>query len=112
MRVTAALLTYPLAAIGAVIAPRAGSVPSGPCTAGVWRMPREGDVFFAGTAINASSGKFWINRETTSYCPGGIEGLDCSAYPGSQTVFAEGNNTLSLNVAVPGGQQGSLFHKF
>lgn len=107
MRTFATLLACPLAALGAAIAPREGSVPTGPWTAGVWRMPQDSDVFFAGDAINASGGKFWVNKDTSAYCPEGIEGLDCSAYPGSQTVFDGGNQTLSLSVAVPGGQQGT-----
>ena len=99
MRAFAILLTYPLAAMGAELIPQAGSVPDGPWTAGVWRMPTDGDVFFAGDAINASGGKFWVNKETSAYCPGGIEGLDCSALPGSKTVFVGGNDTLSLDSA-------------
>lgn len=106
MRTFATLLTCPLAVLGAAIAPRAMSVPSGPWTAGVWRVAPDSDVFFTGDGINASGGKFWVNKETSAYCPDGVEGLDCAAYPGTQTVFDGGNQTLSLSVPVPGGQQG------
>lgn len=63
-----------------------------------------------GTAITAAGGKFWLYRATASYCPPGVAGLDCSAYPGTTTEFLGGNPTVSLAVAVPGGQQGeSIF---
>ncbi|KAI1412529.1 hypothetical protein F5Y13DRAFT_190125 [Hypoxylon sp. FL1857] len=105
MKALASLTAYPLAALAAAVAPRAGSVPPGPWTAGVWKIAQGTDVFFFGTTINANNGKFWINKETTAYCPSDVEGLDCSKYPGSETVFAGGNGTISLNVGVPGGQQ-------
>lgn len=108
MKTSTVLLAFPLAALGAAAAPQARAVPSGPWTAGVWKIAEGSDFFFFGDPINASNGKFWVNRETSSYCPDGVEGLDCSLYPGSNTVFTGGNNTLSLSVAVPGGQQGSL----
>lgn len=92
-------------ALGAAIVPR---VPEGPWTAGVWRQPVDDDVFFVGDAINASGGKFWVHKDTSAYCPDGIEGLDCANYPGSRTVFVGGDNTISLSVSVPGGQQGKL----
>ncbi|KAI1386689.1 uncharacterized protein F4822DRAFT_324298 [Hypoxylon trugodes] len=99
MWTSAAFLTLPIAVLAS------GSVPDGPWTAGVWRVPATDDVFFNGDAINASGGKFYVNKDTSAYCPDGIEGLDCTAYPGSKTVFVGGNNTLSLDVGVPGGQQ-------
>ncbi|XXG98222.1 hypothetical protein Hte_004544 [Hypoxylon texense] len=105
MRAVATLFACAPAALAAAITPRAGSVPEGPWTAGVWRQPVDDDVFFSGNAINASGGKFWVNRGTSAYCPEGIEGLDCTLYPGSRTVFGGGNNTVSLDVSVPGGQQ-------
>ncbi|KAI1775030.1 hypothetical protein F4818DRAFT_417574 [Hypoxylon cercidicola] len=105
MRTSITILACAAIAHAAVINPRAGSVPEGPWTAGVWRKPIDDDVFFTGNAINASGGKFWVNRDTSAYCPEGIEGLDCTLYPGSKTVFAGGNNTISLSVSVPGGQQ-------
>ncbi|OTA59230.1 hypothetical protein K449DRAFT_112216 [Hypoxylon sp. EC38] len=105
MRTFTVLLACPVLVLGAAIVPRAGSVPEGPWTAGVWRIPATDDYFFVGDAINASGGKFFVHRNTSAYCPSGIDGLDCSAYPGSKTVFIGGNDTLSLDVAVPGGQQ-------
>ncbi|KAI4863313.1 hypothetical protein F4820DRAFT_427303 [Hypoxylon rubiginosum] len=105
MRTFATFFACAPVALAAAIVPRAGSVPDGPWTAGVWRQPIDDDVFFTGNAINASGGKFWVNKDTSAYCPDGIEGLDCTLYPGSRTVFAGGNNTVSLDVSVPGGQQ-------
>lgn len=59
-------------------------------------------------SINAAGGKFWIGKETSSYCPSSVV-ADCeTAYPGNVTVFAGGDNTLGLNTAVPGGQQGKF----
>ncbi|KAI1141929.1 hypothetical protein F5Y05DRAFT_210281 [Hypoxylon sp. FL0543] len=105
MRSFAALAVCPVAALAAAISARAGSVPDGPWTAGVWRMPTTDDYFFAGDAINASGGKFFVNRNASAYCPANVTNLDCSAYPGSKTVFGGGNNTIALDVIVPGGQQ-------
>ncbi|KAJ8112409.1 hypothetical protein ONZ43_g5400 [Nemania bipapillata] len=83
------LIAYPIAALAASI-PR--DAPSGPFSAGAWRMPTgSDDVFFAGTAINASGGKFYINRATSTYCPEGVTGLDCSLYSGSGTTLAIGD---------------------
>ncbi|OTA55462.1 hypothetical protein K449DRAFT_438684 [Hypoxylon sp. EC38] len=105
MKIFVGLTACSLVALAAAVIPRAGSVPQGPWTAGVWKIAQGTDVFFAGTAINANDGKFWINKDTTADCPSDVEGLDCSAYPGSDTIFIEGNGTISLNVGVPGGQQ-------
>ncbi|ESZ91745.1 hypothetical protein SBOR_7852 [Sclerotinia borealis F-4128] len=51
-------------------------------------------------AIVAYQGGLWIGKDTSSYCPL-AEG--CPA--GTDTTFAAGDNTLSMNVEVPGGQQ-------
>ncbi|KAI1390357.1 uncharacterized protein F4822DRAFT_401640 [Hypoxylon trugodes] len=105
MKLITSSFAFPLAVATAAVAPRSGPAPPGPWTAGVWKIAQGTDIFFFGTAINANGGKFWINREPSAECPSDVEGLDCSAYPGSETVFTGGNGTLSLNVAVPGGQQ-------
>ncbi|KAI1647920.1 uncharacterized protein F4817DRAFT_315461 [Daldinia loculata] len=105
MRALTALLVGPAVTLAAAIIPRDGPVPEGPWTAGVWRMPAEDNAVFTGDAINASGGKFYVNKNTSAYCPGDVANLDCSLYPGSKTVFAGGNNTLFLSVGVPGGQQ-------
>jgi hypothetical protein len=61
------------------------------------------------SSINANGESFWIGKPTASYCPT-VGGVDCSAYPGTQTVF-EGPSSggLSLDVGVPGGQQSKFF---
>ncbi|KAI0447264.1 hypothetical protein F4803DRAFT_546478 [Xylaria telfairii] len=94
------LIAWPAAA-------RALTTPTGPFSAGAWKIAMGTDVFFAGTAINASGGKFYINRDTSTYCPDGVSGLDCSAYSGTETtlVIGNGTTTMSLEVSVPGGQQ-------
>ncbi|GAP87225.1 hypothetical protein SAMD00023353_2300310 [Rosellinia necatrix] len=103
-----AVIAFPVAALAASI-PREALLPtpSGPFSAGAWKIAQGTDTFFFGTAINASGGKFYINRNTSTYCPGEVPGLDCSAYSGSGTTFVIGNGTttMSLEVTVPGGQQ-------
>ncbi|KAI3340904.1 hypothetical protein F4824DRAFT_449926 [Ustulina deusta] len=105
MKSVLTLISCPVAVLAASISRGVQAVPAGPFTAGAWRTNDE--VFFVGNAINASGGKFYINRNTSTYCPDGVSGLDCSLYSGSQTIFAIGNGTttMSLDVTVPGGQQ-------
>lgn len=114
MRSFLAIIACPVAALAASIPARALPVPPFvPFTAGAWRPPTADVAFFVGTAINASGGKFYINSNTSTYCPDGVSGLDCSAYSGSQTVFLIGNGTttMSLDVSVPGGQQGKYLRQ-
>ncbi|KAI1125614.1 hypothetical protein F5Y10DRAFT_226818 [Nemania abortiva] len=101
------LITCPIAVLAASIPRATQDAPSGPFVAGVWRPPQAGEVWFVGKAINASGGKFYINRNTSTYCPEGVSGLDCSLYAGSGTTFVTSNETttMSLVVTVPGGQQ-------
>jgi hypothetical protein len=109
MKSVLTLITCPVAVLAASIPRAAQAAPSGPFSAGAWRMPLGiDDIFFAGTAINASGGKFYINKATSTYCPEGVTGLDCSLYAGSGTtlVISNGTTTMSLDVTVPGGQQG------
>ncbi|KAI0188029.1 hypothetical protein EV127DRAFT_435298 [Xylaria flabelliformis] len=100
------IIAWPAAALAASI-PRALDTPTGPFSAGAWRIAQGTDVFFFGTAINASGGKFYINRNTSTYCPEGVSGLDCTVYSGTGTTLVIGNGTatMSLQVSVPGGQQ-------
>lgn len=53
-------------------------------------------------SINAAEFAFWVGKDTASYCPETVV-QDCPA--GNETIFAGGDNTLSLDVEVPGGQQ-------
>ncbi|KAI1460308.1 hypothetical protein F4805DRAFT_454733 [Annulohypoxylon moriforme] len=104
MRAFATSFVFPAVAFAAAITQR--GVPEGPWTAGAWRTPGDLDDFpLLGNAINASGGKFYINNGTSAYCPDEVEELDCSLYPGTRTVFSGGNDTLFLDVGVPGGQQ-------
>ncbi|KZF19262.1 hypothetical protein L228DRAFT_241922 [Xylona heveae TC161] len=52
--------------------------------------------------VNAAGGRFWIGRETASYCP-----LPAAQCPNNtdETVFAYESGYASLDVEVPGGQQ-------
>ncbi|KAK8153093.1 IgE-binding protein [Phyllosticta citrichinensis] len=54
------------------------------------------------SSINAAESAFWIGKDTASYCPEEVV-QDCPA--GNETIFAGGDNTLALDVEVPGGQQ-------
>lgn len=105
MRAFAILAAYPAVALAA------GSALEDPWTAGVWRLPSDDDYFYTGVDINASGGKFWVHRNVSAYCPDDVDNLDCSAYPGTRTVFTGGNGTLSLAVGVPGGQQGKYHER-
>ncbi|KAI0424136.1 hypothetical protein F5Y09DRAFT_325299 [Xylaria sp. FL1042] len=106
MRIIPTIFTYVAVARAATITSRSYPPPPGPWTAGVWRPPTaEGSPFFFGDGINANNGYFWLGKDPTAYCPPDIEGLDCSAFPGSRTVFVGGNDTVSLLVGVEGGQQ-------
>lgn len=105
MKIFLNLVAYPIVAFTAAV-PRATQADlSGPFTAGAWSS--DINTPFYGTPINASGGKFYINRDTSTYCPT-VSGLDCSQYSGKDTTFVigDGSTTISLEVSVPGGQQG------
>lgn len=87
--------------------------PPGPWTAAAWRplLDPRGPVFTS-SAIQANGGRFWIGKEPSAYCPANVTALDCADYPGGKTVFTGGNETLFLDVAVPGGQQGRFWAEF
>ncbi|KAL3428177.1 IgE-binding protein [Phlyctema vagabunda] len=53
------------------------------------------------SSIHANGGKFWIGKETASYCP--VDPSSCP--PGQDTAFSAGAGGLALDVVVPGGQQ-------
>ena len=50
--------------------------------------------------INANGTTIWLNRASATYTPTGLGPFNQTA-----TVFVGGNDTLSLDVATPGGQQ-------
>jgi hypothetical protein len=53
-------------------------------------------------SVNAAESKFFLLKDSSVYCPD-IEGLTC---PNTTTTqFLGGDNTLSLDTIVPGGQQ-------
>ncbi|KAF2088676.1 hypothetical protein K490DRAFT_73039 [Saccharata proteae CBS 121410] len=53
-------------------------------------------------SINANGGAFYIGKPTQSYCP---ESVGDACPDGTYTVFSGGDDTLSMDVEVPGGQQ-------
>lgn len=57
--------------------------------------------------INANGLRFVIGKNTTTYTPEGVEGLDPANYNTNQTIFAylNGFGTLELSSGVPGSQQ-------
>ncbi|KAI1111880.1 hypothetical protein F5Y14DRAFT_442982 [Nemania sp. NC0429] len=98
------LVAYPIAVLTASIPRETQAEPCGPFYAGAWRIDQP---FFVGNSINASGGKFYLNRDTSTYCPAGVQGLNCSLFAGTATtlVIGDGSTTMSLEVTVPGGQQ-------
>ncbi|TRX91507.1 hypothetical protein FHL15_007512 [Xylaria flabelliformis] len=107
MRFALNLIAYPFAVLAASNSKERQSGLDGPFTASVC-SPN-----IINTAINASGGKFYINKPTKTYCPSGVNGLDCSKFNGSETVFVPGyDNRLGFDVTVPGGQQGRLSIQF
>ncbi|KAI0188204.1 hypothetical protein EV127DRAFT_482838 [Xylaria flabelliformis] len=103
MRFALSLIAYPIAVLAASSSKERQSGLDGPFTASVC-SPN-----IINTAVNASGGKFYINKPTKTYCPSGVNGLDCSEFNGSKTVFVPGyDNRLGFDVTVPGGQQGRL----
>lgn len=55
--------------------------------------------------MNARGGSFYLGgKGPSSYCPSEVVGAE-NCPPGDTTTFAGGDNTLSLGVVVPGGQQ-------
>ena len=54
--------------------------------------------------VSASGQSIWLNKKTASYCPENVEDLGACP-PGNTTVFAGGEDTLSMGTVVPGGQQ-------
>ncbi|KAH0278253.1 hypothetical protein KCU81_g9373, partial [Aureobasidium melanogenum] len=53
-------------------------------------------------SVNANGGKFWLLKDSKTYCPDVVG----SACPNTtSTQFVGGDNTLSLDTIVPGGQQ-------
>ncbi|KAI8632779.1 hypothetical protein F5Y19DRAFT_471949 [Xylariaceae sp. FL1651] len=86
-------LVFPCAVLGAAISPKTSAVPSTPFTAGAWKVAHGSAPSFYGTAINASGGKFYINRNASTYCPEGVTNLDCSLFNGTQTILDIGDNS-------------------
>lgn len=56
--------------------------------------------------IAANGGKFWIGKNTTTFCPE-VDNVDCNDLNTNQTIFnyVNGAGTLFLDAIVPGGQQ-------
>ncbi|KAK5626868.1 hypothetical protein RRF57_002583 [Xylaria bambusicola] len=105
------LIACPIIVLAASI-PRGTQVDLlGPFTARAWST--DTDNPFHGIPISASGGKFYINRDTSTYCPD-ISGLDCSQYSSKETTFVigDGSTTISLEVSVPGGQRGKYSVQF
>ena len=51
------------------------------------------------SSINASGSKFWIGKDTATFCPV-IEGLDCSQFK-NITAFTQGSNSDFLGLVRP-----------
>ncbi|KAI0419056.1 hypothetical protein F5X98DRAFT_373201 [Xylaria grammica] len=92
MKSVLALIACPLAVLAASIPRDVEAVPSGPFSAGAWRIAQGTDVFFFGTAINATGGKFYINRDTSTYCPEGVSGLDFYVAPDGSLSYTQAHS--------------------
>jgi len=60
------------------------------------------DIQYA--AIDANGTYFKLNSGSSTYCPSDVSSINCSSYSSDVTRFTGGNNTLSLDTVVPGGQ--------
>ncbi|KAI5920706.1 hypothetical protein F4810DRAFT_404215 [Camillea tinctor] len=78
--------------------------PAGPWTASARHIPSDAGKIIE-DSLQASGGHFWMGKSATPYCPSDVANLDCSLYNGTDTVLIGGNNTIFLDVTVPGGQQ-------
>ncbi|KAI1736034.1 hypothetical protein F4680DRAFT_433192 [Xylaria scruposa] len=100
MRFALQLIACPIAVLAAYGSKARLSGFDGPFTASVWTP------YIINAQINASGGKFYINKPTETWCPSDIDGLDCSKFDGSETVFGLGYaDRMGLDDSVPGGQQ-------
>ncbi|KAI0972095.1 hypothetical protein F4678DRAFT_460929 [Xylaria arbuscula] len=86
MKSVLAFLTCTAVVLAASV-PRDTAKSAATFTAGAWRTD-ESDIIFLGPSINASGGKFYVNRDTSTYCPTGVSGLDCTQFAGTDTTFS------------------------
>ncbi|KAI2633952.1 hypothetical protein GGS21DRAFT_490870 [Xylaria nigripes] len=94
--------------VAALAASVSAQVPTGPFSIAAYKAQIPGDdVFFLLSPINAGKGKFFINQGPNTYCPTGVDGLDCTHFVGTATnlLQGDGSSTLALEVSTPGGQQ-------
>jgi len=85
-----------LALVAATPAPEADTASTGPTPYTFLALRSASPIHFG--SINASGGKIWIGKETSSYCP-----VD-TCPSGKVTAFLV-NDTAAMDVVVPGGQQ-------
>jgi len=97
---TTTILATLFAALPALGAPTARSAPS--VFSGL-SLRSGSDIQYA--TIDANGTYFKLSSGSSTYCPPGVSSIDCSAYASDVTRFVGGNNTLSLDTTVPGGQQ-------
>lgn len=78
------------------------SAPAGPSYFGVISARSASPVHLQ--SLTARGGKFYLGGPgPSSYCP--VEQVGSACPPGNSTVLAGGDETLSMGVIVPGGQQ-------
>ncbi|KAI1749788.1 hypothetical protein F4782DRAFT_533048 [Xylaria castorea] len=104
MKFALTLIAYPIAVVAASASKATQSRLDGPFTASILSPS------IINAAVNASDGKFYINKPTKTYCPGNV--VDCSEFDGSNTVFIMSyDSRLGLENIVAGvyiAQDGSL----
>ncbi|KAI1433243.1 hypothetical protein GGR50DRAFT_513675 [Xylaria sp. CBS 124048] len=96
-----------LASQVAILATAVSAARPGSFILGAYQIAKPGeDVIFDGDSINASGLKFWVNKDTTTYCPN-IPQLDCTGLDSNETLLSlsDFTTTMGMDVNVPGGQQ-------
>ena len=99
----ALLAATAFAAPAPLAAATTSSAPAPTATAsafGLMSLRSGSDIHFA--TINARDSKFWIGKQTNTYCPPG-DGIPCESLSNTTTLRLNGDN-LVMDTAVPGGQ--------
>ncbi|KAI1424552.1 hypothetical protein F5Y12DRAFT_715126 [Xylaria sp. FL1777] len=102
MKSILALIACPIAVLAASV-PRQN--PPVTFTTGAWRTDTP-DIIFLGPPINASGGKFYVNRATSTYCPSGVSGLDFYIAPDGSLSYTQAHSAY-----IPAGSTVTGFHR-
>lgn len=84
-------------------APLSTGTPDAPTPFGGVAIRSASDIQYA--SVNANGTYFYLRRSTATYTPPSVPSTNTTDIPTTQFVIGNSTKTLSLNVAVPGGQQ-------